>query len=137
MDGGKNSGLRSLSRAKRGISSAPRNDGVVFAIERIPELNEFGKKNIAKYNFIESGRVKCICADGTKGLPGEAPFDKIIAAAAAEEIPLTWKEQLKIGGRLVSPVKDSVWLLIKKSAQDFEEKEFYGFAFVPLIKERS
>ena len=114
--------------------------GKVFAIERIPELVEFGKENVAKYNFLEKGIVEFICADGSKGYPDIATrpelvegFDKIIAAAAAEDIPIAWKEQLKIGGRLVAPVKSSIWLLIKKSPAEFEQKEFPGFAFVPLI----
>lgn len=107
---------------------------LVFAIERIPELKEFGQNNAAKYNFIEKGVVRFICGDGSKGLPDQAPFDKIIAAASAEEIPQSWKEQLKIGGRLVAPVKGSIWLLVKKSKDKFEKKEYPGFVFVPLIK---
>lgn len=105
----------------------------VFAIERIPDLMKFGKDNIAKYNFIKKGIVEIKCADGSLGWPEQSPFDKIIAAAAGEEIPKTWKEQLKIGGRLVTPVKGSIWLLIKKSEKKFEEIEYSGFAFVPLI----
>jgi protein-L-isoaspartate(D-aspartate) O-methyltransferase len=107
--------------------------GFVYAIERIPELKEFGQNNVAKYNFIEKGIVEFICGDGSLGLPTEAPFDKIIAAAAAEKIPQAWREQLKIGGRLVTPVENSIWLLIKKAQDEFEEKEYPGFSFVPLV----
>lgn len=114
--------------------------GKVFAIERIPELFEYGKSNIEKYNFIGKGIVEIYCQDATSGLPDEARkvggFDGIIAAAAGEKIPEAWKEQLKIGGRLVLPVKNSVWLIVKKSEKEFEEKEFPGFAFVPLISEK-
>lgn len=131
--------------------------GRVFAIERIPELAEFGKKNTAKYSFIDKGIVEFLCADASKGLEKEAPFDKIICAAAvhpvrniisngAGKIPETWKNQLKIGGRLVLPVYSSIWLLIKKSPSaakakegeedEFEKKEFPGFAFVPLISDK-
>jgi len=109
--------------------------GQVFAIERIPELKEFGEKNVRKYNFIEKGLVEFICGDGSKGLPSQAPFDKIIAAASAQEIPRAWKEQLKVGGRLVTPVGGSIWLLIKKDEKNFEEKEYPGFAFVPLVED--
>ncbi len=120
----------------------PKQTGRVFAIERIPELVEFGKKNVGKYNFVEKGIVEFICGDASQ----KATFDpirdeisngvnKIIAAAATERIPETWKEQLKIGGRLVTPVQSSIWLLVKKSKNEFDEKEFPGFAFVPLIGE--
>ena len=108
--------------------------GKVFAIEVIPELKEFGEKNVEKYNFIEKGIVKFVCADGSKGYPKEALFDKILCSAAAQKkIPPVWKEQLKIGGRIVTPIGSSIWLLIKKSEDEFEEIEYPGFAFVPLI----
>ena len=123
--------------------------GKVIAIEVIPELMEFGKKNIEKYNFIKTGIVECLCADGSKGYQKAASFDRILASASAREIPLAWKEQLKIGGRIVTPIGNSIWLFVKKSekrgdepsvhlhsAQEgfvFEEKEYPGFVFVPLI----
>jgi len=112
--------------------------GKITAIEIVPELKEFGEKNVAKYNFIEKGLVEFICADGSKGYKKEAPFDKILASAAVQgKIPQVWKEQIKIGGRIVTPIGSSIWVLIKKSKKEFEEIEYPGFAFVPLIqKER-
>lgn len=107
-------------------------DGSVSAIERIRELKEFGEKNLKKHGF---NNVEFICGDGSRGLKDKAPFDKIIAAASGDEIPLAWKEQLKVGGRLVVPVKNSIWLLVKREENKFEEKEYPGFAFVPLIKD--
>lgn len=107
--------------------------GKVIAIEIIPELKEFGEKNVSKYNYIEKGIVEFICADGTKGLAKQSPYDKILASASAEKIPNAWKEQLKIGGRIVTPIKNSIWLITKIGENDFEEKEYPGFVFVPLI----
>ena len=117
--------------------------GKVIAIDIIPELVEFGKKNVEKYNFVKKGRALFICADGSKGYEKEAPYDKILASASAETLPPTWKEQLKIGGRIVTPIGSSIWLFIKKSPSfakategkeaEFEEIEYPGFAFVPLI----
>ena len=108
--------------------------GKVIAIELIPELKEFGEKNVAKYNFIEKGRVRFICGDGTKGLKEEAPFDKILVSATAKKCYEAWKEQLKVGGRIVTPIGNSIWLFIKKSEKEFEEFEYPGFVFVPLIE---
>lgn len=109
--------------------------GKVIAIEIIPELMEFGKKNVEKYNFLEKGIVEFICGDGTKGYKKEAPFDKILVSASVQgELPNSWKEQLKIGGRIVTPIGSSIWLFIKKSEKDFEEFEYPGFVFVPLIE---
>jgi len=107
--------------------------GRVIAIEIIPELMEFGKRNVSKYNFVEKGIVEFICTDGTKGYQKEAPFDKILCSASATEIPKAWKEQLKIEGRIVTPIGTSIWLFIKKE-KEFEKKEHPGFVFVPLIK---
>ena len=108
--------------------------GRVIAIDIIPELVEFGKNNVAKYNFIEKGIVEFICADGSKGYKKEAPYDGILVSAAAQtEVPRAWKEQLKIGGRIVTPIGSSIWLFTKKSKSKFEEIEYPGFAFVPLI----
>ena len=108
--------------------------GRVIAIDVIPELVEFGKNNVAKYNFIEKGIVEFICADGSKGYKKEAPYDGILVSAAVQtEVPRAWKEQLKIGGRIVTPIGSSIWLFTKKSESKFEEIEYPGFAFVPLI----
>jgi len=107
--------------------------GRVIATEIIPELKEFGEKNTAKYGFVEKGIVKFISADASKGLLEEAPFDKILASASAEEIPLAWKEQLKVGGKIVAPVGNSIKTIIKKSETEFEEIDYPGFVFVPLI----
>ena len=109
--------------------------GRVIAIDIVPELVEFGKNNVAKYNFIKKGIVEFISADGSKGYLKEAPYDRILVSAAAERCFPAWKEQLKIGGRIVTPIGSSIWLFIKKSEREFEEIEYPGFAFVPLISE--
>lgn len=111
-------------------------NGKVFAVERIPELCEFGKKNVSRYNFIKKGIVDIFCADASRGLPEQAPFDRILVSAAADDLPDMVKKQLKIGGRLVIPVKNSVWLVVRRSEDRFEEREFYGFSFVPLINDK-
>jgi len=107
--------------------------GKIIAIDIVPELVEFGRKNIAKYNFLEKGIAEFICINGSKGYKKEAPFDKILCSAEAREVPQAWKDQLKIGGRIVTPIGSSIWLFIKKSSQQFQEKEYPGFVFVPLI----
>ncbi|MCX6813245.1 MAG: protein-L-isoaspartate O-methyltransferase [Candidatus Azambacteria bacterium] len=109
--------------------------GKIYAVERIKELFEFGAKNISTYNFIKKGIVKTILGDATMGLKKYAPFDSIVAGASAQEVPEEWLKELKVGGRLVMPVRNSVWLYIKKSEKEFEKQEFPGFVFVPLVSE--
>jgi len=107
--------------------------GKVFAMEIIPEIKEFGEKNIEKYPKLAK-QVVIFNRDAKNGLPEEAPFDGIIAAATVDEIPKSWKKQLKVGGYIVFPFHDSIYVLTKKSENDFEEEVFPGFVFVPFIE---
>ncbi len=80
--------------------------GKVFAIEIVPELKEFGEKNVAKYGFIEKGIVEFILGDGSEGYKKEAPYDRILVSATALNTPDNLKQQLKVGGILVLPADD-------------------------------
>ena len=109
-------------------------EGKVYAIERVPDLMRFGKKNVKSYHF---KNVEFICSDGTRGYKKAAPFDKIIVAAAAEiGIPDILLKQLKVGGRLVIPVgkyEQSMVKVEKVSETDYKEERHPGFQFVPLV----
>lgn len=109
--------------------------GKVIGIEVVPELKAFGEKNIAKYNFIKKGVTEFRSLNAENGIPDEAPFTRILSGASAQTTPEAWKKQLALSGRIVSPVKDKIILLIKKSEREFEKKEYPGFAFVPFISE--
>ena len=109
--------------------------GRIVALEIIPELSDMTATNVSKYGFVENGTVCAVLADGSKDFPEEAPFDKIIVAASGESLPEAWKKQLKIGGRIVTPIWNSIFVFEKVSENRFEKKEYPGFAFVPLIKE--
>lgn len=123
---------------KQRLSADGNESALLLAVERVPELKEMAEKNVAKYNFIEKGIALIVLADGSKGYKKEAPYDKIIAAAAAyRDIPKDWRSQLKIGGRIVAPVGNSIVLINKLSRNKFDKKEFFGFSFVPLIEEKT
>ena len=114
--------------------------GKVIAIEIVPELKEFGENNVAKYNFIKKGIAEFLCVDGSKGYTNISSrpefaegFDKILASAAAKELSQAWKDQLKVDGKIVTPIGSSIWLFVKKSQTEFKSVEYPGFAFVPLI----
>lgn len=108
-------------------------NGSVTAIERIPELCEFCRRNVEKYNFIKKGIIKVICADGSAGWEQDAPYDRILASAAAEQIPAVWFEQLKENGVLVVPVLNSIWRCQKNLGGKILTEEYPGFIFVPLV----
>jgi protein-L-isoaspartate(D-aspartate) O-methyltransferase len=111
--------------------------GRVTAIERIPDLMKFGKRNVGRYGFLN---VEFVCADGTRGYVAHAPYDRIIVAAAAEVgIPDILLKQLKVGGRLVIPVglhEQDMVVMDKISSTDFKERRYPGFQFVPLIPKK-
>lgn len=108
--------------------------GKIYAIERIPDLKRFGQKNVENYGF---KNVEFICGDGTRGHKKAAPYDKIIVAAAAEiGIPDILLKQLKVGGRLVIPVgkyEQEMVMVDKVGENDYKEKRYPGFQFVPLV----
>lgn len=109
-------------------------NGKVFAFEIVPELCEFGVNNVKKYNFIEKGIVEWHCKNADGGLVEATPLDKIIAAAAlSEEVPKIWKKQLKTGGIIVAPIRNSIRKYIKNQDDSFSKQEYPGFAFVPFI----
>ena len=114
------------------IAHTVGDSGKVIAVERIQELKEMADRHVAQYEDLKD-RIEIILGDGSKGYEKEAPYDKIIAAAAAGEIPPAWKEQLKTGGVIVAPVGESVVIINKVDAEKFETKEYYGFSFVPLV----
>mgnify|MGYP001594668405 CR=1 FL=1 len=134
LDIGAGSGWQTALLAYIVASDKEKKTGKVFTIERIKELCQFGKQNVANYNFLEKGIVEFFCQDGSVGLKEFAPFDRIIAAATAEVIPSAWKEQVRIGGRIVAPVGQSIVVTDKIGKDKFSQKEFFGFSFVPLIK---
>jgi protein-L-isoaspartate(D-aspartate) O-methyltransferase len=73
----------------------------VVTIERVPELAERARENLASAGY---DRVEVRVGDGTLGVPDRAPFGAIAVAAAAPELPRTLYEQLEPRGRLVVPI---------------------------------
>lgn len=113
-------------------------NGQVYGLEIINELVEFSKKNIGKYNFIKSGRVKVFRKNGYKGLPEMHPFDRIIVSASTARIPVNLIEQLKVGGRMVISIYEnnqaqSIVVVDKISQSEINTRCYPGFIFVPLL----
>jgi len=109
--------------------------GHVYTVEIIPDLAERAKENIRRAGFEK--RVTVICRDGSLGLPEEAPFDRILATAAAPYVPPPLKKQLKIGGVMVLPVGAvgfyQTLMRLRRVDEKFLEENLGGVAFVPLV----
>lgn len=112
------------------IAEIIKPQGKVWGVEIIPELAEFGGKNLAKYNL---PNAKIIQADKKIGFSEHSPYDKILVSAEAEELPPELLEQLKIGGIVVIPIKNTLYKIEKLAEGKTKETAFPGFVFVPLV----
>lgn len=104
--------------------------GQVYAVERVPELVEFGQNNCERAGV---KNAQFFTAGDEFGLPEEAPFDRILVSASADKLPRELIDQLKVGGKMVIPVQEDVLEITKKSVSDLDIKKHEGFVFVPLL----
>ena len=106
----------------------------VYAIERHRELALAAR---SRMTALDLSNVTVRTGDGTQGWPEQAPFDRIVLSAAAEDAPSTLLEQLRPGGIMVLPVgqSDEVQQLIRieKTENGLEYRELSQVLFVPLI----
>ena len=111
----------------------------VFGLEIVPELARRAADRLGSLGY---GRLHLRQGDGNAGWPEAAPFDRILAAAAAHTIPPALIDQLAAGGRMVIPVGagplGQMLTLVEKDADGaVREKPVLPVAFVPLTSERS
>lgn len=107
----------------------------VYSIEVIEWLADYAKENLAAAGI---KNISTRWGDGYEGWPEKAPFDAIALTAAPPAIPAPLKQQLKIGGRLLSPVgvtQQSLISLEKTEKDSFKEKERLWVNFVPMTGE--
>lgn len=102
-------------------------EGRVVGVELRESLANFGQKNLAKYEY-ENAAIRQL--DAAHETAEEAPFDRILVSAAAEEVPDILLGQLKNDGTLVMPVGESIVKIVKKKGQESEMSEHPGFRFV-------
>ncbi len=105
----------------------------VFTIERRPELASSASAKLARLGY---ANAHVHCGDGTLGLPELAPFDAILVAAAAPEVPKPLLAQLAEGGRMILPVgaaEHQELQLIKRHGNTFPTRILEGCRFVPLV----
>jgi protein-L-isoaspartate(D-aspartate) O-methyltransferase len=108
--------------------------GLVYSIERIPELVAVARENLKKARAFN---VIMVEGDGSLGLPEHAPYDRISVAATAPKVPEPLKQQLKSpGGRMIIPVGTGYQELVLVTRKNgFSTEERMGVIFVPLIGE--
>lgn len=104
--------------------------GRVFAVEKIPELVEFGKQNCEKAGVTNAEFFQ---AGADYGLPQHSPYDRILVSASAQIIPEGLLTQLRPGGKLVIPVKNDILEITRVNDDAYETITHPGFIFVPLV----
>ncbi|MEO0668219.1 MAG: protein-L-isoaspartate(D-aspartate) O-methyltransferase [Pseudomonadota bacterium] len=107
----------------------------VYTIDRHRRLVREAR---AIFEELDLHTITAITGDGSHGLPDQAPFDRIIVTAAAEDPPGPLLAQLKVGGIMVLPVgqSDAVQSLIRVRKHDtgLEYDELREVRFVPLLE---
>lgn len=106
----------------------------VYTVERIPELATQAKETLSRLGYTNA---HVFTADGTLGLPDQAPFDGIVVTAGGTSLPQPYLVQLSMGGRIVIPLGESQhgqsMYRFTKFPEDLQVENLGGFAFVPLI----
>lgn len=106
----------------------------VYTIERFRELFIKAQVTLGSLGY----KIDFFYGDGYEGKPQYGPYDGIIITAAPPEVPQKLLQQLKIGGRLVTPLGSSgsqVMTVVERTGEDnFEYSEHGNFIFVPMLK---
>jgi len=106
--------------------------GEVVSVERLRALHERARANLRPLRL---SNVRLMFGDGAQGVAAAAPYRCIVAAAAGDEIPPAWIEQLEVGGRIVAPVgtwNQQLTIAIKDASGRVQKSRKEPVRFVPL-----
>jgi protein-L-isoaspartate(D-aspartate) O-methyltransferase len=107
----------------------------IYTVDRHRRLVSEAKEVFAALGLTN---ITALTADGSRGLPEQAPFDRILVTAAAEDPPGPLLAELRTGGIMVVPVgqSDAVQHLIKvtRTETGYDYDELRPVRFVPLIE---
>lgn len=108
--------------------------GEVYTVERIPSLLKRAKARIDHLGYTN---IHYRIGDGSLGWREYAPFDRILVAAAAEQVPPSLKSQVADNGILTLPLGEvfnyQVLMVLRRLGGHFESRESIGCRFVPLV----
>jgi protein-L-isoaspartate(D-aspartate) O-methyltransferase len=106
----------------------------IYSIERHPQLHDEAE---IRFKKLALTNITAIIGDGTKGWTQQAPFERIIVTAAAEDVPLVLLEQLAIGGIMIIPIgieeQDQRLVRVIRTKEGAETKDLGAVRFVPLL----
>lgn len=105
----------------------------VFTIERLKPLGQRAKALLEKLGYTNINHRFC---DGTYGWSNMGPYDAILFAAGAPEMPKALVDQLAMNGRLVGPVGpdgEQKLVMLTRTEAGISKEELGDCNFVPLI----
>ena len=105
----------------------------VHTVERIESLS---RSAAVAVKLCGINNVHFHVGDGTLGWPDAGPYDGILVAAAAPNVPKALTDQLVDGGRLILPIgtrDGQILTLIRRTGEKFEQTSLCGCIFVPFI----
>jgi len=105
----------------------------VWSIERLPSLADEARSRLERLGY---ANVHVLCGDGYAGLPGEAPFQRIMVTAAPPEEPETLRAQLAVPGRMVVPLGETEQELIviqRIGPAEYSRRVSIPVRFVPMV----
>jgi len=106
----------------------------IYTVERIRELYQKAKQRLRELSIYN---VQFRPGDGWEGWAKYAPYDGILVAAAAPEIPQKLLEQLAPGGRLIMPMGPAGrqdLIMVTRQDDQYEQVSLGAVSFVPLVK---
>lgn len=107
----------------------------VWSLEIVPELARRARETLARLGI---PRVEVLDGDGWLGLPGEAPFDRILVTAAPAWVPDALVAQLGTNGRMVMPVgyEEQELILVERTPNGVRQTALMSVRFVPMVRKR-
>jgi protein-L-isoaspartate(D-aspartate) O-methyltransferase len=108
----------------------------VVSIERYRTLADLARDRLQTLGY---GNVTIRVGDGFAGAAEQAPFDRIIVTAAAEQVPDALIEQLGDGGKLVLPLgprnaAQHIVKISKAATGEIAREQLIAVRFVPLLR---
>ena len=106
----------------------------LYTIERHPELLKLAEM---RFDQMQLANITAIVGDGAGGWPEQAPFERILVAAAAADVPPVLFDQLAIGGIMVVPVGldegDQRLMKVTRTSDGADTRDLGPTRFVPLV----
>jgi len=113
-----------VSKEKEGIQK-----GKVIAVEPDEESSHNATKNLERYSYISEGITEVINDSWNSEKITQSPYDAIIALRGIKKIPQFWYDAVRVGGRIIVPIGESIFVKEKTSGNEFKTREYFGFNF--------